>query len=63
MDFPMVLVGEPRSRCCRDQEKKQEGRDKRVLHILQLKESIICTQEVDNLKCFDELLVVSNSCH
>lgn len=59
----MVLAGEPTSKCCRDQEKKQEGRDKRVLQILQFIESIICTQEVDNLKCFDELLVVTNSCH
>lgn len=59
----MVLVGEPTSKCCRDQEKKQKGRDKRVLQILQFIESIICTQEVDNLKCFDELLVVTNSCH
>lgn len=63
MDFPVVLVGEPTSKSCRDREKKQEGRDKGVLQILQLIESIICSQEVDNLKSFDELLVVSNSCH
>lgn len=63
MGFPMVLAGEAMSKGCRDQEKKQEGRDKRVLQILRLIECVICTPEIDNLKCFDELLAVSNSCH